>query len=185
MILTFITGNQAKADYLTRCLGREIAHQKIDLPELQSLDLREVVEAKAKAAFAKVRSPVLIEDVSLEFKSLAPLPGPLIKWFLQSLDTLGLAELAHKYENQAATAKVLFGLYDGMELYTFEGIIQGRIAQKPRGENGFGWDSIFIPEGQEKTWGEMSETEKDQTSMRKPAIQALESFLTKKPEYLG
>ena len=52
--ITFITGNQKKADYLARYLGFPIEHQKIDLDEIQSLDLREIVEHKVKQAYEKV-----------------------------------------------------------------------------------------------------------------------------------
>ncbi len=52
--ITFITGNQKKADYLAKYLGFPIEHQKIDLDEIQSLDLREIVEHKVKQAYEKV-----------------------------------------------------------------------------------------------------------------------------------
>ncbi len=54
-MLTFITGNQHKADYLAKYLGIEIAHRKIDLDELQSLDLHEIVTHKVKQAYDIVR----------------------------------------------------------------------------------------------------------------------------------
>lgn len=72
--ITFITGNQKKADYLARYLGFPVEHQKIDLDELQSLDLREIVEHKVKQAYEIVQSPVLVEDVSLEFSALGRIP---------------------------------------------------------------------------------------------------------------
>jgi inosine/xanthosine triphosphate pyrophosphatase family protein len=61
--IIFITGNQKKADYLAKYLGLSIEHEKIDLDEIQSLDLREIVEHKVKQAYAKVGKPVLVEDV--------------------------------------------------------------------------------------------------------------------------
>jgi inosine triphosphate pyrophosphatase len=54
-MITFITGNQHKADYLANHLGREIAHQKIDLDEIQSLDLSEIVRHKVKQAYEIVQ----------------------------------------------------------------------------------------------------------------------------------
>jgi hypothetical protein len=52
--IVFITGNQKKADYLAKYLGFPIEHIKVDLDELQSLDLREIVEHKVKQAYAKI-----------------------------------------------------------------------------------------------------------------------------------
>ena len=72
--ITFITGNQKKADYLAKYLGLEVLHEKVDLDELQSLDLREIVEHKVRQAYEKVGKPVIVEDVSLTFTALGRLP---------------------------------------------------------------------------------------------------------------
>lgn len=90
----------------------------------------------------------------------------------------GLCKILDPYEDRSALAKVCFGLYDGKDLKMFEGEMSGTIAPKPRGEKGFGWDPVFIPEGNEKTWGEMDVLEQDETSMRKIALKKLEVYLT-------
>lgn len=72
--ITFITGNPKKAEYLAKYLGFPVEHEKIDLDEIQSLDLREIVEHKVRQAYAQVRQPVLVEDVSLEFSCLGRIP---------------------------------------------------------------------------------------------------------------
>jgi inosine triphosphate pyrophosphatase len=86
--MTFITSNAGKAKYLTDYFHLSVYHLKLDLNEIQSLSLKEVVEDKARRAFEIVRSPVLVEDVSLTFTALKALPGPLIKWFLETLGTM-------------------------------------------------------------------------------------------------
>lgn len=177
MELTFITGNAAKAEQLGRHLDHPVAHKKLDLPEIQSLDLREVVEHKAREAYSHIHSPVLVEDTSLVFTALGQLPGPLIKWFLTELDNDGLSKLLNNYEDRSCVAEVCFGLYDGHELKTFEGKARGTVATTPRGEKGFGWDPVFIPEGHEKTWGEMDPEEQKETSMRRIALKKLEAHL--------
>jgi non-canonical purine NTP pyrophosphatase (RdgB/HAM1 family) len=174
--IIFITGNAAKAEQLGRHLDYPVFHKKLDLPEIQSLDLKEIAERKAKDAYKIMKSPVLVEDVSLTFNALGKLPGPLIRWFLEELGNDGLCKLLDG-QNKSATAEVCFGLYDGKILKTFSGKISGTIAEKPRGEKGFGWDSIFIPEGSRKTWGEMSAEEQKKTSMRRIALKKLEKFL--------
>jgi non-canonical purine NTP pyrophosphatase (RdgB/HAM1 family) len=179
--LTFITGNSAKAKYLAEYFHLPIAHKKLDVPEIQSLDLREVVEAKAKSAYAILGSPVLVEDVSVTFTALKRLPGPLIKWFLETLGNDGLCKLLDGYDDRSAVAEVMFGFCDGEdsgEVHIFHGRVEGHISANPRGETKFGWDPVFIPSGQsEETWAEMSGDEKHATSMRKPALEQLAIFL--------
>jgi len=175
--LTFITGNASKAEQLGRHLDHPVAHTKLDLPEIQSLDLREIIEHKAKEAHKQVGGTVLVEDTSLTFNALGRLPGPLIKWFLSELDNHGLSKLLNGYEDRTALAECMFGLYDGETLQVFEGSAPGSIASIPKGEKGFGWDPIFIPEGYKKTWGEMDNEEQKNTSMRRIALKKLEEYL--------
>ena len=177
MTLTFITGNASKAEQLARHLEFPVEHKKLDIPEIQSLDLKEVAEHKAKEAYKQIQGPVLVEDTSLVFHALGKLPGPLIKWFLEQLDNEGLCRLLDGYKDRAALAKVCFCFYDGDALRIFEGKMKGSIANSPRGERGFGWDSIFIPEGKTKTWGEMDIEEQKETSMRRIALKELEGYL--------
>ncbi len=175
--ITFITGNAVKAEQVGRHLNVPILHTKLDLVEIQSLDLEEIIKYKAEEAYRQVNVPVLVEDTSLVFNALGKLPGPLIKWFLQQLGNDGLSDLLAAYRDRSAVAQVMFGYYDGTTLHTFEGQMRGRIAPSPRGEKGFGWDPIFIPQGYDKTWGEMTVEEQSETSMRKIALKKLELFL--------
>lgn len=175
--LTFITGNASKAEQLGRHLDHPVAHKKLDLPEIQSLDLREIIEHKAKEAHKQIGGTVLVEDTSLTFKALGKLPGPLIKWFLGELDNAGLCKLLDGYQDRTALAECMFGLYDGKTLQVFDGSALGSIAPTPKGERGFGWDPIFIPERHTKTWGEMDAEEQKETSMRRIALKRLESHL--------
>lgn len=177
--LTFITGNAAKAEQLSRHLDFSVQHRKIHLPEIQSLSLEEIVAYKAHEAYKLTNTPVLVEDSSLIFAAMGKLPGPLIKWFLESLEEDGLCKLLDCYETREAVARVLFGYYDGKSLELFDGSMHGTIADTPRGNAGFGWDPIFIPKGHTKTWGEMDTEKQKETSMRRIALKKLESFLKK------
>lgn len=176
---TFITGNQHKADYLAKWLGQTIDHQKVDLPELQSLDLREVVEHKVRAAYDIVKKPVLVEDVSLQFTAMGRLPGTLIKWFLQEVGPEGLIKLAAGFTDRGATAGIMYAYYDGATVQTFEGKVQGSIATEARGENTFGkgWNCLFIPGGSTKTYAEMTDDEVKSFNHRAQAIEKLRAFL--------
>jgi non-canonical purine NTP pyrophosphatase (RdgB/HAM1 family) len=176
--LTFITSNPGKARQLSQYLDFPVLHRKIDLIEIQSLDLATIIEQKAKEAYKHVLSPILVEDTSLRFLALGKLPGPLIKWFLAELGVNGLCRLLDGYTERSALAEVQFGLYDGQSFQSFAGAREGSIALTPRGSNGFGWDPIFIPKGYYKTWGEMTSSESQETSMRKIALKKLEVFLS-------
>ncbi|MCR4279164.1 MAG: non-canonical purine NTP pyrophosphatase [Candidatus Zambryskibacteria bacterium] len=177
MSLTFITGNPAKAEQLARHLKYPVEHKKLDILEIQSFDLKEIAEYKAKEAYKQIQGPVLVEDTSLAFHALGKLPGPFIKWFLEELGNEGLCRLLDGYLDRSAQAKVCFCFHDGSALEVFEGEMNGTIASSPRGERGFGWDPIFIPAGSTKTWGEMDMEEQKETSMRRIALKKLESYL--------
>lgn len=176
--LTFITGNAGKAKYLCDYFHILVDHIKLDLHEIQSLDLREVVEDKARRAYEIVKSPVLVEDVSLIFYGFKKLPGPLIKWFLETLGNDGLCKLLDNINDRSAFAEVEFAICDENGVHTFSGSMEGSISESPRGEMGFGWDPIFIPKGYDKTWAEMTDDEKHATSMRKIALIKMTKFLS-------
>jgi non-canonical purine NTP pyrophosphatase (RdgB/HAM1 family) len=175
--VVFITGNQHKADYLAKWLGMPINHQKVDLTEVQSLDVREVVEHKVREAYKVVGKPVLVEDVSLTFHALGRLPGTLVKWFLEELDNDGLCKLLNGYEDRAATASIMYGLFDGETVHMFGAEVLGSIPPEPRGNLGFGWNAIFVPDGTDKTYAEMTDEELEPFSHRAKAVAKLKEFL--------
>ena len=144
--VTFITGNQSKADYLAKYLGYPVKHVKINLDELQSLDLHTVVEHKALQAYQKVQGPVLVEDVSLEFTAWGRLPGTFIKFFVDELPFKTICAMLNGMD-RSAVARCVFGYCNGDRVELIEGELKGSIALAPAGTNGFGWDRIFIPEG--------------------------------------
>jgi non-canonical purine NTP pyrophosphatase (RdgB/HAM1 family) len=179
MNITFITGNQGKADFLARHLDLDIAHHKLDLDEVQSLDIQEVVEHKARQAYKAISSPVLVEDVSLTLDSLGKLPGPFIKWFEISMGLERFCKIVARLESQSATVTVCFAYFDGSELKLFEGSLKGLIAPTPRGQNGFGFDPVFIPEGSKITLAEISEKDIDKVAIRTTQIYPkIKEFLT-------
>lgn len=177
MDITFITGNQFKADYLAESLGLAVRHRKIDLDEIQSLDLFEVVQHKVKNAYRVVDGTVLVEDISLAIDALHGLPGPLVKWFLASLGNAGVAELAQRLDSQDATVTIMYGLYDGQELHTFQASTAGHIAERPQGEQGFGFQDIFIPGNAKKTFAEMTSEEMKPYYHRLRAVNDLRAYL--------
>jgi non-canonical purine NTP pyrophosphatase (RdgB/HAM1 family) len=144
----FITGNQNEVDYLSRTLGIELEHQKIDLDEIQSVDPGVVAEHKVRQAYDIIKKPVLIEDTSLSFNALDGLPGTLIKFFVVADNGLeNMCRILDGFDDRSAYASVVYSYYDGKEIHAFTGRLNGTIADHPRGNGGYGWDKVFIPEG--------------------------------------
>lgn len=170
MKVTFITGNANKAEFLARYLKHTVDHQKLDLDELQSLSLKEITEHKARQAYDRLKSPVLVEDIGFEIKALGRLPGPFIKWFIEEVGFERLCRLADPDPERTALTKVCYAYYDGNEVVFFEGELKGSMPESPRGEDGFGWNCVFIPEGQTKTNAEMDEAETEKYSLRTATV---------------
>jgi len=174
--VTFITGNQNKADYLAKYLGFSVKYLKLDLDEIQSLDLKEIVEHKVRQAYEKVKSPVIVEDVSLEFEAFGRLPGTFIRFFVEELPfEIICSMLDGKTRN--AVARCVFGYYDGNILKLFEGSMDGEISHVPAGERGYGWDKIFIPHGYTVTRAQLSEEDDQKTYVQIKPFAQLKEFL--------
>ena len=174
--ITFITGNQNKANYLSKYLWMEVLHEKIDLDEIQSLDLWEIVEHKARQAYEKVRTPILVEDTSLEFCALGRLPGTFIKFFIKELGQEWLCRLLDGRERWAI-GRTKFAYFDGTRLEIFTGEIQGIIAEHPGYDNGFAWDRIFIPEWYNCVRSELNEEDYKTIYLTIKPIEAVRDFL--------
>lgn len=177
--IIFVTGNQNKADYFARLMGLPIGHLKIDLDELQSLDLHEIVEHKVRQAYDQIKTPVIVEDVSLEFTALNGLPGPFIKFFIERTGAESCCRLLDGFSDRSATIRCTFGYYDGHEVRLFDSAMTGTISDRPRGDNGYGFDRIFISEGYDITRAEMSQELNEETyqNFMKP-FGAVRTFLT-------
>lgn len=103
--VTFITSNQHKADALARVLGLSLAHRAVDLMEIQSTSLEEIVEHKVRQAYIVAKCPVLVEDVALEFMALGGLPGPFIKFFVEAPNGLeNLCRMLDGFDDRSAVA---------------------------------------------------------------------------------
>ncbi|HSX28418.1 MAG TPA: non-canonical purine NTP pyrophosphatase [Candidatus Saccharimonadales bacterium] len=175
--LTFITGNAGKAAYVAKALGQLIDHHKLDLDELQSMDLRTIVAHKVQQAYDHLQAPVLVEDVALECHALGRLPGPFIKWFIEEAGNQKICDMLGAFEDRSATARICYGLHDGTTVQFFEASMEGHIAAAPRGGQGFGWDQIFVSQGMDRTRAELTEAENHATSMRYEPLQKIAAWL--------
>ena len=174
--LEVATTNRNKLEEFRRILPDiEIVGVKLDIEEIQSLDPYKVVEHKAIEAYkANDYNPILVEETSLALRGLGGRPGAYIKDFCEETEMRRMiAESWLKGRDRAALAMVLIAVYDGAETQIREGSTAGTIAKGLRGTKGFGWDDIFIPEGETRTFAEMNHAEKDRHNMRRRALLAL------------
>ncbi|MBU6321648.1 MAG: non-canonical purine NTP pyrophosphatase [Patescibacteria group bacterium] len=176
MATYFLTGSAEKFAEMRAILGA-IEQLDFDLPEIQELDAKKVIEAKLNEARQHRRGAFIVEDTSLYLDGMRGLPGPLIKWFLRAVGAEGIFTLADAFGNNDAEARTIIGYAaeDGAVAF-FEGAVKGTIV-KPRGAGGFGWDSVFQPEGLSRTFAELSPEEKNAVSMRRLAAEKLAAFL--------
>lgn len=172
MPLYFVTGSRCKFREIQEIIP-DIKQIAYDLTEIQSLDPHEIIEAKLKQV-KNLSGEFIVEDTSLCIDSLNGLPGPFIKWFLQTLGVMGISKIS---QGSLAFGRTIIGYSDGYGLTRFfVGAVYGMIVE-PRGSRGFGWDPIFQPNGYDKTFAEMSLEDKNKLSMRSIAARSLKQFL--------
>ena len=172
----FVTGNENKVREAEAVIGVHFTQRQHNLDEVQELDLKKVVEHKARQAYAIYKQPLIVEDVSFEIEQWRGFPGPFAKWLGK---TIGYGELATtlKKGNRRALWRAMYAYNDGKQIRFFEGREQGSVAHKPRGTTGFGFDIIFIPAGKKKTVAELGPEQKAKTSARYLALCKLKKFL--------
>ena len=185
--LIFATNNQHKVDELRTITGNffsiislKEAGIEIDIPEPHDTLEKNAAE-KSSVIDRLTNMDCFGEDTGLEVYSLNGEPGVRSARyanetsFNNNIDKL-LFDLENKTNRQAQFKTVLSLILKGKE-YKFEGICKGIIIATQRGENGFGYDPIFMPDGSRKTFAEMNIDEKNIYSHRRKAVEKLVEFL--------
>lgn len=175
--LIFVSSNPNKAIEVERILRVPLLRVSLTLPEIQAATVEEVTRYKLEVARTKGYSRLVVEDVSLGFTELGNFPGPYVKWLLESAGGRGLGAISYSLREPRALAQCCVGYWDGAETHIFVGEVSGQILVQPRGEQNFGWDAWFLPDGAEKTFAEMSPAEKDAVSHRARAYHQLAQHL--------
>lgn len=188
MKLVFATHNEHKLNEVQRMLPKEITLLTLDeigcfedIPETSN-----TIEGNAiqKALYIKEKYgyDTFADDTGLEVVALDNAPGVYSARYAgeakdneANIDLL-LANMKDKQERQAQF-KTIFALCLGEDLHTFEGIVRGEITHERKGEGGFGYDSVFLPEGYTDTFAQMSADQKNSISHRGRALQKLSAFL--------
>ena len=168
-----VTGNRGKIAEARLALGIEIDAVEVDLPEIQGLDLFEILQQKAEVAWEMVRRPLVVEEAGLSLLAMNGFPGPLVKWMLTAMGAEGIARTAHALGDPRAVARCALLYRDAERTAAAEGNTHGTLVLPGRGEHGFGWDPVFLPDGETRTFAELEGREKDAVSHRGKAWREL------------
>ncbi len=173
--LHFITSNSGKYAEVSSILsskGIPMVQRDIGCPEIQADTLEEVVTFCLDWLGSK-EGAYLIDDSGLFIDALGGFPGVYSAYVFKTLGLSGILRLMEGVPDDERTAyfETVFGIGLGAEKLVFRGKCEGRISHEVRGEEGFGYDPIFIPDaGDGRTFGEMSMAEKNAISHRGKAI---------------
>jgi len=189
MKIIFASHNQNKVKEIQNLLGNEI--QLLSLTELGlEEDIPETANTiegnsllKAKYIWEKYQMTCFADDTGLEIEALNGEPGVFSARYAgdRKNDDANIDKVLSKlsgHENRNARFKTVITLINEGQEFQFTGIVNGEIGSEKIGQNGFGYDPIFVPEKQGKTFAEMTLNEKNLFSHRARAFQQLVNFIT-------
>ncbi len=189
--LIFATGNAHKAEEVADLLEGLVQIKTLkdlgfrgDLPEEQD-SLQGNALQKARRVYALYGRDCFADDTGLEVEAIGMEPGVYSARYAgpENDPRANTAKLLHKlrpHDNRKAQFRTVIALIlDGRE-YLFEGIVRGQILKKEQGQQGFGYDPVFLPDGYDRSFAEMSLEEKNSISHRFRAIQKMKRFLQTK-----
>ena len=191
--LLVATRNPHKTREFQQILGSDFtvrdlrAHSEISEIAETGTSFEENAKLKALAVSRKLPGLVAADDSGLEVDALGGAPGIYSARYAganatnkERIDKLleELARIDAKKEQRSARFRCVLALArNGDVLGTFEGIVEGQIADRPRGSHGFGYDPIFVPNGFQQTFGQLRPAKKNQLSHRARALKKLRAFL--------
>lgn len=163
------------------------AHPEISEITESGMSFEENAKLKAIAVSRKLPGLVIADDSGLEVDALGGAPGVRSARYagVNASNTERIAKLLSRVANTGTKSDrrrarfrcVLAVARDGHVLATFEGVVDGKIAEGPRGSHGFGYDPIFIPDGFKETFAELPEEVKNNISHRAEAVRKLQAEL--------
>ncbi len=182
--LQFITGNEGKVRELQTLLepkGINVVQHDFGYPEIQADSLEDVSTAAVGYLLAmEVEPPFVLEDAGLFISGLNGFPGVYSRHALDTIGCDGVLRLMQDHELEMRTAAFRACLTHVDEERNFHhhlGTCKGRIADQAAGTHGFGFDPIFIPDGHDRTFAEMTDEEKGQLSHRGAAARKFAASL--------
>lgn len=186
--LVFASNNQHKVFEVQNIVGnffKILSLQETgfsgDIPETQNT-LEENAKQKADFIYNKLHVNCFADDTGLEVEALNGAPGVYSARYAgndcNSTNNINklLFELNGKNNRKAQFRTIIALNYNNIQ-YIFEGCIKGNILTEPKGNGGFGYDAVFLPNNSNKTFAEMVNEEKNKISHRAIAIKKLSEFL--------
>ncbi len=155
--LRFVTSNRGKYEEFRRMgsrFGVEIEMVEASYREIQSDDLEEIALDSCRQLAGSLGEGFFLEDAGLFVDSLGGFPGPFSSYVYSTIGNDGILRLLEGEQNRRARFVSVICHFDG-EYHLFRGEVAGEISTEKRGEAGFGFDPIFIPEGHTRTFAEM------------------------------
>ena len=188
LTIWLVTGNRHKLEEARAALeplGVRVEPLRARKLEVQSDSLEEIALHAARVAYASSPRPaVAVEDAGLFVEALNGFPGPYSSYAYKTIGVRGLLKLLEGVEDRRACFRSAVALVGPGYERVFTGEACGTIAREPRGSGGFGFDPVFIPEGESRTFAEMSLEEKNRYSHRAKALRAAAEWLLKRAEGL-
>lgn len=178
MAIYFATSNVHKFKEAQQIIPN-IQHYYFNHNEIRSDNLEEIAREAVNTAYAQLKKPVFVEDTGLFIDALNGFPGTYSAWALKKIGNEGILKLMESARDRSVAFKTCIAFADGKVTKTFLGECKGTIALAKRGESGFGYDSIFIPNSHKKTFAEDLET-KSRVSHRKMVLSQMAEFLRRK-----
>jgi XTP/dITP diphosphohydrolase len=171
----FATGNKGKyeeAAQVAKGFGIRLKQLRFNKLEIQSNNLEEIASYAARHAAEATRRPVVAEDAGLFIKALEGFPGPYSSYVYETIGYQGVLRLMDRAKTRSAYFRAVVAFCrPGNSATCFSGVVNGIVSRKARGNQGFGFDPIFIPlrRGGE-TFAELSVIEKNRFSHRAKAF---------------
>ena len=182
LTINFITSNKNKVKEFKQILEPQIKvnHIEISYPELRSDAPEEIAKMSAEMLANKLRKPVVVEDSGLFIKALNDFPGTCSAYIHRRIELHGIIKLMEGIEDRECTYKSAVAYCEpGKKPISFLGEEIGYVARSAKGNFGFGHDPIFIPEGSNKTYGEIKNCE-EVKKFRRRAVEKLRNYLLPK-----
>ena len=180
--INFITSNLGKVKEFRQILEPQIkvSHIEISYLELRSDSPEEIAEMSAEMLANKLKKTIVVEDSGLFIKALNDFPGTCSAYVHKRIGLKGIVKLMQGVKNRECTYKSAVAYCEpGKKPVSFLGKEKGCVAQSAKGDFGFGHDPIFIPEGSNKTYGEMRKCIEIK-KFRRRAVEKLRDYLLKK-----
>jgi XTP/dITP diphosphohydrolase len=177
----FITSNKGKVQEATeklRSLGFLVVQKDLGYPEVQADSLEEVAIWGVSHVQKRFDSPFILEDAGLFIDALQGFPGVYSKYVFFTIGLKGILQLLEGVEKREAVFRSVYAYCEPKKKpLIMIGECKGIISTRKQGTRGFGYDPIFIPDGAQKTFGDMTVGEKNRFSHRGRALEKLVAVL--------